>query len=455
MTQPNQKSVDHQSRRKFLKRGGALAAGSALAGLDVPKVHAAEENTIRLALIGCGGRGSGAVGNALEMSDGPIQLYAMADLFENRLESSYKALKDRYQDRIAVEPERQFAGFDAFRHAIDSLRPGSGDVALLTAYSYIRPTHLAYAVERGVHVFMEKPFAPDPGGLHRMLRAGEEADKKNLKIAAGLMCRHSVARQALIRKIRDGELGDVQLVRAYRMGRGSQLRQRKPDQNELEWQIKNRVHFHWGGSGWLIEMMIHQIDECCWIKDAWPVAAHGLGGRSPDNRSCGQNLDTYAIEYTFADGSVALVNSRAVPRCYNDFSTYVHGSTKAAQFSGNIHAATVHTYQDRRVEKSKIDWKADKEPSTPWQAEWKVLLENIRNDKPHNETKRAVYADFASIMGRAAVHTGKIVTWDEVMDSNYQFCPQVDALNFDSQAPVLADAQGNYPIPVPGQWAEV
>jgi predicted dehydrogenase len=455
MNQTNQKPANSQSRRKFLKSGGALAAGSVLAGIDVPKVHAAGDNTIRLALIGCGGRGSGAVGNALGTSGGSVQLYAMADLYESRLNHSCKALKDRYEDQIDVLPERKFVGFDAYRHAIDNLRPDSGDVALLTAYSYIRPTHLEYAVERGVNVFMEKPFAPDPGGLQRMLRAGKEADKKNLKIAAGLMCRHSVARQTLIQKIRDGQLGDIQLIRAYRMGRGSNLGVRKSDQKELKWQIKNRVHFHWGGSGWLIEMMIHQIDECCWIKDSWPVAAQGLGGRSPNNTSCGQNLDTYSIEYTFADGATALVQSRAAPRCYNDFSTYVHGSKNAAQFSGNIHAATVHTYRDQRIDSDHIDWKADKEPCTPWQAEWNVLLEKIRRNEPHNETSRAVNADFASIMGRAAVHMGKIVTWDEVMASNFQFCPNVDDLNFESSAPVSADAQGRYPVPIPGQWSEV
>ncbi len=455
MKQQNQTSATGTSRRKFLKQGGALAAGSALASINVPKVHAGEDNTIRLALIGCGGRGSGAAGNAMDASGGPVKLHAMADLFENRLNHSHKALSEKYKDQVDVSSDRKFSGFDAFRHAIDTLRPGSGDVALLTAYSYIRPTHLDYAVERGVNVFMEKPFAPDPGGLHRMLRAGEKADQKNLKIAAGLMCRHSVARQALIQKIRDGQLGDIQLVRAYRMGRGAWLKSRKPDQNEVEWQIRHRLGFLWGGSGRFIEYLIHQIDECCWIKDSWPVAAHGLGGRAPNNNSCGQNFDTYSIEYTFADGSTALVNSRDIPKCYNDFSTFVHGTKRAAQFSGNIHAATVHTYKDQRTESDNIAWKAGKEPCTPWQAEWNVLLEKIRRNEPHNETARAVYADLASVMGRAAVHSGKVVTWDEVMASNFQFCPNVDELTFDSPAPVAADAQGHYPVPIPGQWSEV
>ena len=171
----------------------------------VPRMFAAEDNTIRLALIGCGGRGSGAVVNAMESPNGPVKLWAMADLVEQRLTAAHGHLSRKLGDRVDVPPERQFVGFDAYRKAIDCLRPG--DVALLTTRAYPRPTHLDYAVEKGVNVFMEKSFAPDPGGLKRMIRAGERAEKKNLKIAAGVMCRHSVARQALIQKIRDGELG--------------------------------------------------------------------------------------------------------------------------------------------------------------------------------------------------------------------------------------------------------
>ena len=461
-----QRSQDHSSRRDrlessgstrrdFVKAGTMVAAGTALAGTTLPAVHAGEDNTIRLALIGTGGRGSGAVADALTAGGSSVRLHAMADLFEDRMKRSYDALSKRFGDRIDVTSDRKFIGFDAFRHAIDSLRPGSGDVAMLTAYSYIRPTHLDYAVKRGVHVFMEKPFAPDPGGLHRMLRAGETADKKNLKIAAGLMCRHSIARQTLIDKIRSGELGDIQLIRAYRMNRGSTLRPRKPDQDELEWQIRHRIGFHWGGSGRFIELLIHQVDECCWIKDAWPVSAHGLGGRCPSNTSCGQNLDTYTIEYTYADGTKAMVFYRDIPRCFNNFATFVHGTKRAAQFSGNIHAPTVRTYRDQRIDNDHIAWKADKEPHSPYYAEWKMLLDKIRRDEPHNETKRAVYSDFASVMGRAAVHMGRIVTWDEITSSDFRFCPNVDELDFGSKAPVQADADGRYPLPIPGIWSEV
>jgi hypothetical protein len=229
----------------------------------------------------------------------------------------------------------------------------------------------------------------------------------------------------------------------------------KRDQNELLWQIRRPYFFMWVSSGWFIEMMIHQVDECCWIKDGWPVSAHGLGGREPGSADCSQNLHIYAIEYTFADGTKALVDSRAVPNCYNDFATFVHGTKCAAQFSGNVHAPTVQIYKDQRTAKDNVTWQPEKEKLSPYQREWDVLLEAIRKDRPHNEVQRASFANLASIMGRAAVHTGKIVTWEEVTSSDFKFCPNVDELTSDSPAPVQADAQGRYPVPVPGTWTEI
>lgn len=442
------------TRREFLKTTGQVAAISALSGVLLPPVHAAEDNTIRLALIGCGGRGTGAAANALESPNGPVKLVAMADLFADRLNSSHSNLTQQYEGRIDVPPDRRFLGFDAYRKAIDCLRPG--DVALCTTHAAFRPAHVEYAVSKGVHVFMEKTFAPDPAGVKRILKAGEEADRKNLKIAAGVMCRHSSARQALIQKIREGALGDVHLLRAYRMDSGYRMGPRDPkDGNELYWQIRRPYQFLWASSGIFIELMIHQIDECCWVKDAWPVAAHGVGGRGPDSQCASQNLDSYAIEYTFADGAKALVTGRYIPKCYDDFATFVHGTKCAAQFSGNIHAPTVQVYKDQRIAPSNIAWRPERETVSPWQAEWDVLLAAIRNDRPHNEARRAAYANLAAIMGRAAVHSGKIITWDEAVASNFAFCPNVDSLNENSPAPVVADARGRYPAPIPGETVEI
>ena len=448
------------SRRQFLAQGGKVVAGSVLAGVALPRVYAAEDNTIRLALVGCGGRGSGAVANALSSQTGPTKLIAMADVFEDRITRSYKALSEQFGERIDVPPDRRFIGFDAYRKAIDCLRPG--DVMIQATHSAFRPTHLDYAIEKGVNVFMEKSFAPDPGGTKRILRLGEAAQKKNLKIACGLMCRHSSARQALIQKIRDGVMGNILLIRAYRMDPGARMEPFNGGESELLWQIRRPYFFLWVSSAWFIEMMIHQVDECCWIKDAWPVSAQGLGGREPNSDDCSQNLHTYAIEYTFPDGTKALVNSRSMQNCHNEFATFVHGTECAAQFSGNVHAPTVQIYKDQRTPEgvlrtanTNITWRPEKEKVSPYQVEWDVLLEAIRQDRPHNEVQRAAYANLASIMGRAAIHTGKIITWDEAIASDFMFYPDVASLTKESPAPVRADAQGRYPVPVPGKWTEI
>jgi predicted dehydrogenase len=461
------------SRREFIKTTGQFAAASALAGMAIPYVHAAEDNTIHLALIGCGGRGSGAVANAMSAgglvlgddsgtkraagtgAGGPIKLIAMADLRQDKIDQSHTALKQALGDWIDVPPERRFLGFDAYRHAIDCLRPG--DVAMLTTHAGFRAPHLEYAVQKGVNVFMEKDFAPDPCGIKRILRAGEAAEKKNLKIGAGLMARHSSARQALIQKIRDGAMGDIQLIRAYRMDSGYGMGPFPRGENELLWQLSpgHPYQFMWSSGGVFIELMIHQIDECFWLKDSWPVSAHGVGGRFAGSTDASQNLDSYSIEYTFADGTKALVTGRYIPKCHTEFATFIHGTKCAAKFSGDIHAPTSWLYKDQHTEQSNLAWRAPKETVNPWQAEWDVLLSAIRNDRPHNEARRAALSNLGAIMGRAAVHTGKIVTWEEATASNFQFCSNVDSLTDSSPAPVQANAEGRYPAPVPGSWTEM
>ncbi len=443
------------SRREFLKRGGQLAGGAALGAMVVPHVHAGEDNTIRLALIGCGGRGSGAVANAMNSPNGPVKLVAMADVVEDRLTRAHAALSKRFADRMDVPKERQFVGFDAYKKAIDCL--GSSDVAMLANFAYFRPTQLEYAVSKGVNVFMEKSFAPDAPGLRRLIRAGEEAKKKNLKIAAGLQCRHSVNRQELIKRIRDGQLGQIQLIRAYRIHPVGGMGPKPADYNELLWQIRNFTRFFWVSGGLFAEMNIHQIDEICWLKGDLPVTARGIGGRIANSKDHGQGFDSFSIEWTFPDGTKALDGVRWLGgHCFNEFATYVHGTKCAAQFSGNIHLGTTHTYKDQRCEKDNIDWEAPKETYNPWDAEWNVLLDSIRNDKPQNEAHRAAMSNFADLMGRAAVYSGKEITWDEMVNSEFQHYPgNIDELDYDSEPPVKADANGFYPVPVPGVWSEV
>ena len=452
MERENERRPSNSCRREFLAKGGRLVAGSVLGGVVLSRAYAGEDNTIRIALVGCGGRGSGAAGNALSSRTGPTKLIAMADVFENRLATSYKNLSKQFAQQVDVPPERRFVGFDAYRKAIDCLRPG--DVMIQATHSAFRPTHLKYAVAKGVNAFIEKSFAPDPGGTKEILRLGQEAKNKNLKIGCGLMCRHSASRQALIQKIRDGAMGDILMIRAYRMDPGARMGPFKGGQSELLWQIRQPYFFLWVSSAWFIEMMIHQVDECCWIKEAWPASAEGLGGREPGSDDCSQNLHTYAIEYTFPDGTKALVNSRNQSKCHDEFATFVHGTRCAAQFSGNVHAPTVQICKDQRIAKDNIVWRPENEKLSPYQAEWDELLTAIRKNQPYNEVERAAYANLTSIMGRAAIHMGRVITWDEMLASDFKFCPNVDFTN-DSPSPLQANAEGRYPVPVPGPWKEI
>lgn len=447
------------TRRQFLGRiaqgGGALMAGSAVLGKAASGVHLADDHTIRLALIGAGGRGTGAVVNALKTANqGPIELYAMADLHLGPMESKLKSIKEKYPDKANVTPDRMFLGFDAYKKAIDVLRPG--DVAMCTTRAYIRPIHVEYAVKRGVNVFMEKPFASDPMGLHRMLRAAEEADTKGVKILCGLQCRHSPARAALIEKIQRGAIGEMSYIRANRLTGRGWMGNQGDRSNQLLGQLSfGRASLYWIGSGHMVDNLIHQIDECCWLMDDWPVHCHGMGGREVGSKDHGQNNDIYSMEYTFPDGRKAFCGFRRAKDGKGDFATYVHGSKKTAQFSGNVHKATVHIFKDHRISTRNIEWTPTEDAHSPWDYEWIDFIAAIRNDLPFNEGKRAVYADYASLMGRAAAHLNRTVTWDEVTSSQFQFCDYLDDLTMDSPAPVLADAEGFFPAPAVPGWVEL
>jgi predicted dehydrogenase len=430
-------------------------AGAAILGSPVPAVHAGEDNTIRLALIGCGGRGTGAVVNALKINDqGPIELYVAADLDKNRMESKLQAITKKYPQKVNVHDDRKFIGFDAYKKAVESLRPG--DVAMCTTRSYIRPVHVEYAVQKGINVFMEKPFAPDPGGLKRMLGAAELAESKGVKIAAGLQCRHSPARAALIEKINSGVMGELNYIRANRLANRRWMGSQGDKSNNLLDQLQfGKTHLFWVGSGHMVDNLIHQIDECCWLMDSWPVSCHGMGGREVGSDDHGQNADIYSMEYTFPNGKKAFCGFRRALDGYREFATFVHCNKKAGQFSGNVHKATVHMFKDQQIDKDNIEWSPTADAHSPWDYEWIDLIHSIRNDLPHNEGKRAVYADYASLMGRAAVHLNRVVTWEEILKSDFQFCDYLDDLTMDSEPPVLADEDGYFPSPKAGYWEEI
>jgi predicted dehydrogenase len=424
-----------------------------LAGVEVPAVHAAEDNTIRVALVGCGGRGTGAAGNALSTTQGPIKLVAMADVFAERLCSSYDQLVQEHASKVDVSCENQFIGFDAYQKAMDCLKPG--DVVILATPPAFRWVHFTYAIQKGIHTFMEKPISVDGPTTRRMLALADEARKKNLKVGVGLMCRHCEAREELFSRIKDGQIGDLLMLRAYRQTGpvGSALTPPKPDGiSELLYQIQKFHGFLWASGGCFSDFLIHNIDECCWMKDAWPVSARGAGARCYRGDCIDQNFDTYSVEYTFGDGTKLFLEGRNIDGCTQQFASYAHGSKGSAVISSNSHSpARSRIYKGQKFTRNEIVWAFPQPEPNPYQVEWDHLIHAIKKDKLYNEVKRGAEASLVTSMGRMAAHTGQVITFDDMLNCKCEFAPDVDKLTMTSAAPLQMDKlTKRYPIPQPG-----
>ena len=441
------------SRRDLLKASGTVAAASALSTLVLPAgAYAAEDNTIRVALVGCGGRGGGAAADALSTKSGPTRLVAMADVFQDKLDITHQALSSRFGSQVDVPQERRFIGFDAYKQAMDALRPG--DVVILTTPPAFRWVHFTYAIDKGLNVFMEKPVTVDGPTSRRMFALGEKARDKNLKVGVGLMCRHCDARGELHKRIQDGEIGDLVLLRAYRVvgPTASAFSEACPKgMNELEYQVRNFHSFLWLSGGAFSDFLIHNIDECCWMKNAFPVEAKGYGGRHYRLDYVDQNFDVYTVEYTFADGSKLMLEGRCMPGCDQEFASYANGAKGAAVISASGHSpAKCRTYKGQKMTKENILWQWDKPEPSPYQLEWDHLITAIREDQPYNEVERGVEASLVTSMGRMACHTGQTITRDTILNGDHEFAPEADKLTLGGEAPLKADGEGRYPIPQPG-----
>ncbi len=453
------------SRRAFLKTTAqAATAISALAGVALPAVHAQGSDQIKIALIGCGGRGGGAAKNALSVQKGGAKLVAMADVFESKLNTAFASLKRDPEAGGDVEvDDNKFLGFDAFKHAIDTLR--KGDVAIFTTPLAFRWVHFQYAIEKGVHVFMEKPLTCDGPSSRRMLTLAEQSVKKNLKVGVGLMSRHSRHLQQLHQRIQDGEIGDLLLLRGYRMQGGGgaclprALDRRGKTLTELMYQISHFHSFLWLSGGSDSDFYIHHIDHLCWMKNAWPVKAQGLGGRHYKTNGDGveyadQNFDTYAVEYTFADGAKMYMDGRGIPGAkpvYNSWAQGTKGMAVVARANDCTGPSSTYKGQNPAAENRLWQSEVPREFNDPYKNEWIALLDAIRNDKPHNEVKRGVEASVVCNMGRLSTHTGQEISFDEALNHDHEYSPNTDKLTADGPSPLMPDANGRYPKPQPGQ----
>lgn len=454
------------NRREFLKTSSLAAAGVAITAALPRAGYTAEDNTLRVALIGCGGRGTGAVANALSTRRGPIKLFAMADLLEERLSRSFDALKNATTKetgsadswirglqpaQVDVPPERKFLGFDAYQKAMDCLKPG--DVVILTTPVAFRWVHFAYAIAKGLNVFMEKPITIDGPTTRKMLQLGEEAGKKNLKVGVGLMCRHCDARWELYRRIHDGQIGDIVTLRSYRLVGPAGFTGPKPEgMNELVYQIQRYLGFMWASGGVFHDYVAHNVDECCWMKGAWPVRADGMGSRCYRGDAVDQNFDHYSIEYTYPDGTKLFLNSRYMAGCRDEFASYAHGTKGAAVISTFMHTpAKCRIFKGQSFSRADMTWAFPQPEPNPYELEWDHLVEAIHQDKPYNEVKRGAEAAMVVAMGRRAVHLGQTVTFDEMLNDQNELAPGVDKLTMDSPALAQKGPDGLYPVPQPGR----
>lgn len=440
----------HEKARHPISNKSAAPSTAGLLGtttLSIPRVHAAGSDEIKVALIGCGGRGTGAAVQAMR-TPGPVKLWSMADAFADRLEASLKQLStganvsrgtaEGLQARIDVPPERRFVGLDAYRDAIDS----GVDLVLLATPPAFRPMQFEYAVKQGKHVFMEKPVAVDAPGVRRVLATGKEADRKGLKVVVGMHRRHDFVYQETIRRIHDGALGELNLLRAYsnRSGTAKYLK-RTPEMTEMEYQIGHWYYFTWLSGDFIVEQSVHMLDVCNWAKGDYPVMAQGQGGRQVrTGKDYGQIYDHFFIEYTYEDGSKMFSQNRHIRGCWNSIAEFAHGTLGRAHIGEGVIEGKNGWAMNRKRMRNRS--------RVPHQVEHDVLFDAVRNGKPHNETKYGAMSTLTAIMGRMAGYSGQQIRRQDVLESNVSLLPE--RLAWDADPPVFPDADGAYPAAIPG-----
>jgi len=429
-------TMTEPSRREFIKTSTVAVVGGALAGsLGIARsAHAAGDDQIKIALIGCGGRGTGAASQALS-TKGDVKLVAMADAFKDRLDGSLGNLRS-FGGRVDVPAERQFVGFDAYQKAIDS----GVDLVILATPPGFRPIHLAAAVKAGKHVFMEKPVAVDAPGVRSVLASAEEAKKKSLAIGVGLQRRHQAKYLETIKRLQDGAIGDIQYTRVYWNGAGVWVKQREPNETEMHYQMRNWYYFNWLCGDHITEQHIHNLDVGNWLKNAYPVRANGMGGRQVrTGKEFGEIFDHHCVEFEYSDGSRMFSQCRHIPGCWDAVSEYAVGTKGSSDISGGNITGGV---------KSDDKWHFRGASPDPYQVEHDDLFASIRAGNPINEAEYGAKSSMTSILGRMATYSGKVVEWEAAINSSISLAPK--QYSFDAEAPTKPDEKGFYPIAVPG-----
>ncbi|QDU65542.1 Gfo/Idh/MocA family protein [Engelhardtia mirabilis] len=402
-------------RRTLLK---STAAGAA----TLPLSHfafAAPRETLRVGVVGCGGRGTGAAFDCINSSEG-VEVYALGDLFEQRVNDAKARLAEHGN---AIADERCFTGWDAFERVMDA----GVDVVILATPPHFRPRMLRAAVERGLHVFMEKPVAVDGPGVRSVIESGEMAKLKGLAIVSGTQRRHQASYLATMQRIHDGEIGDIVGGQCWWNQGSLWMHPRQAEWSDMEWQLRNWLYFTWLSGDHICEQHIHNIDVMNWALGSTPVSCVGLGGRQVrTDPAYGQIFDHFSIEFEYPGGVLIQSSCRQIDNTASRVGERVVGTKGVADPGGTIRGAT--------------NWRYDGDGISPYQQEHADLIASIRAGEPLNEAKRVAESTLSAIMGRMSTYTGKKITFEQALNSTEDLSPP--AYEFGD----LAVA----PVPMPG-----
>jgi predicted dehydrogenase len=428
------------SRRDFIKTSALVTGGLMTSPFIVPGAYAAPANELKLAVIGCGGRGTGAVFQAFETGH-PIKLVAMADAFRDRLDNSYKPIMEKYgADKVDVPEERKYTGFDGYKQAI-----ADADVVILASPPGFRPSHFEEAVRQGKQIFMEKPVATDAAGIRKVLAAAEVAKAKKLNVVVGLQRHYQNNYRETIKRIHDGQIGDITGGQVYWNDGGVWVRERKLGMTEMEYQMRNWYYFNWLCGDHITEQHVHNIDIANWVKQGYPVKAEGTGGREiRTGKEHGEIFDHHVITFTYADGSVIHSECRHFPGATNRVDETFQGTKGKVYLSAGNHGVMT-------------DWKGnsiynhDRENQpNPYQQEhdelWAAL---VKGEYKFADAENAAKSTMTAIMGRYATYSGKALTWDEALNGTVDLFPET--LAWDANPKLMPGPDGFYPHAVPGK----
>ncbi len=399
------------SRRKFLTQSTAVAIGGSLAtGLVVPRAHAAGSDMLRIGLVGCGGRGTGAAVQAL-LADPNTQLVAMADAFADRIQISLKTIQNRVGDRAAVDQDHQFVGFDGYEHVIGS----DVDVVLLATPPHFRPMHLRAAIDAGKHVFAEKPVAVDAPGVLSVLETTELARVKNLSIVSGLNSRYSFRMQQIMKLIHDGAVGEITALHTVRYASGVWVRPRETRMTEMQYQMRNWYYFTWLSGDFNVEQFVHQYDQLAWaMQDEYPVRCYSTGGRQARTEpEYGHIFDHFSSVFEYAGGQRAFTTTRHQPQCSNESAVVVMGTRGRAELN-----------RSGVVIRGEDSWQApETNEKDSHQLEHDAFFAALREGRIINNGQYMAKSTMMAIMARMSAYTGQSLTWEQALNSKQVLAP--------------------------------